>query len=475
MPTTLLLCDDPQAFAQLPAQLRDAAWRLVPAQQFHYTSPRTVEADLGDARHIDLLLRLLTSQQQVPARLLIDLRSTGSLDAGLGEGLDAALATADLLHHLCQGQSTPALHTRIVLHPGPVSALEGLLRSVVQEIPSLSASLIETSHQPGSAEREALAHELLAAEQPGVNRVSLCEGQRHVASLRFVTPGAVTAPAQLSAGDVLVISGGLGAVGRALGEALASLGGLRLAVLGRRALDADAARWLERLTHLGADDAAYWQADCADADSLHTALASIRQRYGACHGVIHCAGVLQDGFFLRQPAQERASVLQGKTLAARHLDAATADDPLKLFMVCSSLAGVYGNVGQSAYALANAWLDRFVQARQQRCASGQRQGPLAVDCLATVADRQRHAGPGAGAPMAGSPWPGPVAERSGVATFLRCLALAQAVLIPVCGKRDAVARLFGIEAPPARPCRSRRRRPATRPACSTTSPVNWPR
>lgn len=451
MPTTLLLCDDPQAFAQLPSQLRDAAWRLVPAQQFHYTSPRTVEADLGDARHIDLLLRLLTSQQQVPARLLIDLRSTGSQDAGLGEGLDAALATADLLRHLCQGQSTPALHTRIVLHPGPVSALEGLLRSVVQEIPSLSANLIETSHQPGSAEREALAHELLAAAQPGVNRVSLCEGQRRVASLRFVTPGAGTAPTQLSAGDVLVISGGLGAVGRALGEALASLGGLRLAVLGRRALDADAARWLERLTHLGADDAAYWQADCADADSLHAALASIRQRYGACHGVIHCAGVLQDGFFLRQPAQERASVLQGKTLAARHLDAATADDPLKLFMVCSSLAGVYGNVGQSAYALANAWLDRFVQARQQRCASGQRQGrSLSIAWPLWQTDN------GMQAPAPVRQWLARhglalLPSDQGVATFLRCLALAQAVLIPVCGKRDAVARLFGIEAPPATP------------------------
>lgn len=445
LPTTLLLCDDAQAYAQLPAPLRDTAWRLIPARQFHYQAPRSVEADLGDARQVELLLRLLASQQRAPERLLIDLRTAGAVDAGLGEGLDAALATADLLRHLCQGQSAPHLHTRVILHPGPVSALEGLLRSVVQEIPSLSASLIETSRQPDSAERQALERELLAASQAGVSRVSLCQGERRVAALRFVTPDALTPPAQLVAGDVLVISGGLGAVGRALGEALANIGGLRLALLGRRAVEAEGIQWLQRLKQLGAADADYWQADCAEAESLHAALASIRQRFGACNGVIHCAGTLQDGFFLRQPADERAAVLTGKTLAAQQLDAATADDPLKLFMVCSSLAGVYGNVGQSAYALANAWLDRFVQARQQRCADGQRQGRSL-----SIAWPLWHTEQGMQAPEPVRQWLTrhglallPSAE--GMATFLRCLALPQAVLIPVCGKRDAVAKLFAID------------------------------
>lgn len=446
LPTTLLLCDDAQAYAQLPAPLRDTAWRLIPARQFHYQSPRSVEADLGDARQVELLLRLLASQQRAPERLLIDLRTAGAVDAGLGEGLEAALATADLLRHLCQGQSAPHLHTRIILHPGPVSALEGLLRSVVQEIPSLSASLIETSRQPDSAERQALERELLAASQAGVSRVSLCQGERRVAALRFVTPDAASPPAQLVAGDVLVISGGLGAVGRALGEALANIGGLRLALLGRRAVEAEGIEWLQRLKHVGAADADYWQADCADAESLHAALASIRQRFGACNGVIHCAGTLQDGFFVRQPANERAAVLAGKTLAAQQLDAATADDPLKLFMVCSSLAGVYGNVGQSAYALANAWLDRFVQARQQRCADGQRQGRSL-----SIAWPLWHTEQGMQAPEPVRQWLmrhglALLPSAQGKATFLRCLALPHAVLIPVCGKRDAVAQLFGIEA-----------------------------
>ena len=445
MPTTLLLCDDAQAYAQLPASLRDTAWRLIPARQFHYQAPRTVETDLGDARQVELLLRLLASQQLTPERLLIDLRTAGAVDAGLGEGLDAALATADLLRHLCQGQSAPHLHTRIILHPGPVSALEGLLRSVVQEIPSLSASLIETSRQPDSAERDALERELLAASQAGVSRVALCQGERRVAALRFVTPDALNSPAQLVAGDVLVISGGLGAVGRALGEALANIGGLRLALLGRRVVEAEGSEWLQRLKQLGAAEADYWQADCADAESLHAALASIRQRFGACHGVIHCAGILQDGFFLRQPADERAAVLPGKTLAARQLDAATADDPLKLFMVCSSLAGVYGNVGQSAYALANAWLDRFVQARQQRCADGQRQGRSL-----SIAWPLWHTEHGMQAPEPVRQWLtrhglALLPSAQGMATFLRCLALPQAVLIPVCGKRDAVAKLFAID------------------------------
>ncbi|MDD2052486.1 SDR family NAD(P)-dependent oxidoreductase [Pseudomonas putida] len=445
-PTTLVLCSDPQAFAQLPAPLRDSAWQLLAAPQFRYQSPRTVEADLGDPRHIELLLRLLTTEQLTPERLLLDLREIDAEDGALGEGLEAALTSAELLRQLCQGQKTPHLHIQVLLHPGPVSALEGLLRSVVQEIPSLSASLIETSAHPDAAEREALARELLAIVQPGVSRVSLARGERHVASLRFVTPQPTVTPAQWASGDVLVISGGLGAVGRALGEALAKIGGLRLALLGRRTAEEDAAQWLAQLKHWGAADAGYWQADCADANAVHTALVDIRQRLGGCHGVIHCAGVLQDGFFLRQPAAERESVLRGKTLAALHLDQATASDPLKLFMVCSSLAGVYGNVGQSTYALANAWLDRFMQARQQRCTDGQRHGRSLS--IAWPLWQTEH---GMQAPEPVRQWLtrhglALLPSNQAVATFLHCLTLPQVVLIPVCGKRDAVARLFGIEA-----------------------------
>jgi acyl transferase domain-containing protein/aryl carrier-like protein len=439
--TTLLYRANPDLAlpAALPAAVLDSSWHLHTASHFHYLAPRTIQADLNDPRHIDLLLRLLTTQGLSPQRLLLDLRASAAREAALGDGLDAVLAAADLLRHLCQGLGTPRLQVQVqvLVDGGPTSAIEGLLRSVVQELPSLSASLIEVDGNPPGLE-----HELLAAAQPGVQRIRLGDGQRQRAALRFIAPNERGQAIDFAPGDTLLISGGQGAVGRALAGALAKLGGLNLAILGRRDADASSEQWLQQLRQLGAANAGYWQADCADADSLHTALTAIRQRFGGCQGVIHCAGVLHDGYFLRQPASERHAVLQGKTLTAQRLDQATAQDPLKLFMVCSSLAGVYGNVGQSAYALANAWLDRFVERRQQRGAPG-RSLSIAWPLWQTEHGMQ--------APEPVRQWLNRnglalLPEDQGVEVFLRCLALPQTVLVPVCGQREAVATLFGIAA-----------------------------
>ncbi|MFJ4374365.1 SDR family NAD(P)-dependent oxidoreductase [Pseudomonas japonica] len=429
--TTLLYRSEPDV--ALPAEVVDSAWHLQPAAQFQYLAPRTVQADLADPRQIDLLLRLLSSQGLTPERLLLDLRGTDQTPAPL-------LLAADLLRALCQNLGTPRLHIQTLVSPGPANAFEGLLRSLVQELPSLSASLIEVGDGDLSAE-------LRSAAQPGVQRIRLRDSQRQRAALRFVDARQHTGALDFSAGDTLLISGGLGAVGRALGAALAKLGGLNLVLLGRRAADEHSAQWLQQLRALGAADAAYWQVDCADASALAAALVAIRQRFGACHGVLHCAGLLHDGYFLRQPASERDTVVHAKTRAAQCLDQATANDPLKLFMVCSSLAGIHGNVGQSAYALANAWLDHFIEQRQQRGGKG-RSLSIAWPLWQTEHGMQ--------APEPVRQWLARnglalLEEDQGVATFLRCLALPQPLLVPVCGQREAVARLFAIEAPAPAP------------------------
>ncbi|MCP2937652.1 ketoreductase domain-containing protein, partial [Salmonella enterica subsp. enterica serovar Typhimurium] len=68
------------------------------------------------------------------------------------------------------------------------------------------------------------------------------------------------------------------------------------------------------------------------------------------------------------------AVLAPKIAAARLLDEATRDDPLEAFVLFSSLAGAHGNVGQSVYAYANAWLDDYAEMRGQAVAEGRRRG-----------------------------------------------------------------------------------------------------
>lgn len=447
-PSMLLISHDGELVQHLSAELQDNTWQVMSAEDFRYRDPRMIEANLLDPRHVDLLLRLLDARQVPLQTLTFDVLSPrpSSAQPGLEViGLDDATYVARVLRHVCQALPAPRLHVKVLVRSGPATAIEGLLRSVVQEIPSLSACIIELSGELGRDRYQALSQELLAAPQPGVVRIRLTQEQRQLSALRFVQPSSAPSPAQLVAGDVLVITGGLGAVGRALTEALARVGGLRLALIGRRALSDLDGEWLHSLQALGAADARYWQADCAASGPLHTVLATIRQGFGACHGIIHCAGVLQDAFFLRQQPQDWDAVLRGKTLAAQLLDQATAQDPLKLFMVCSSLAGVYGNVGQSAYALANAWLDRFIQDREQRCIRGERQGHSLS--LAWPLWQTEH---GMQAPEQVRQWLASnglslLAQAQGVATFMASLAMPQSVLIPVSGKRDAIARLFQIQ------------------------------
>jgi 3-oxoacyl-(acyl-carrier-protein) synthase/surfactin synthase thioesterase subunit/acyl carrier protein len=57
-----------------------------------------------------------------------------------------------------------------------------------------------------------------------------------------------------------------------------------------------------------------------------------------------------------------------------NLDRASAQQPLEFFVMCSSLSGALGNVGQCDYALANAFMDRYAQYRQGLVAAGERCG-----------------------------------------------------------------------------------------------------
>lgn len=248
-----------------------------------------------------------------------------------------------------------------------------------------------------------------------------------------------------------------------LSRTLADVGGLHLALLGRSApsdTDNDRLRELERL---GAASASYWPVDCADSDGLRAVLDDIRRRSGPIRAVLHCAGTLQDGYFTRQENTDWDAILRTKALAANTLNSLTAEDDLKLFMTCSSLAGIYGNVGQGGYALANAWLDQFIAQRETQVQRGERKGRSLSIAWPLWQTEQ-----GMQAPAPVRQWLednglGLLPEDLGAATFLQAIAMPQSLLVPVYGRSEAIAAYSPSRpthtAPPARP---RRRPPAKR-------------
>ncbi|WP_280343043.1 type I polyketide synthase [Nocardia abscessus] len=184
---------------------------------------------------------------------------------------------------------------------------------------------------------------------------------------RIVLLGAdtLTAAGGDRSGDgTYLVTGGFGGLGAAAARWLVDRGARHLVLVGRRAPDAAGAQLLESLRAGGARVTAH-QADVGDRASVAALLGAIAESgFPPLHGVVHCAGVLDDGVVTEQTWSRFETVLRPKYQAALHLDELTRDQPLELFVTYSSVAGVLGTPGQANYAAANAALDALAWRRR---------------------------------------------------------------------------------------------------------------
>jgi NAD(P)-dependent dehydrogenase (short-subunit alcohol dehydrogenase family) len=110
----------------------------------------------------------------------------------------------------------------------------------------------------------------------------------------------------------------------------------------------------------------YFALDVRDASAVDAALADVRSQWGPIHGVIHAAGVLADKLIADITCEQFETVFSTKVGGLRVLLDATAQDPLAMLCMFSSVAARYGNRGQAAYAMANEVLNRVAHAEARR-------------------------------------------------------------------------------------------------------------
>ncbi|HWM06550.1 MAG TPA: SDR family NAD(P)-dependent oxidoreductase, partial [Actinophytocola sp.] len=196
---------------------------------------------------------------------------------------------------------------------------------------------------------------------------------------------------RLSGGTVL-ITGGTGGLGAHTARWVARHGAERLVLASRQGPHTPGAAALAdelRATGVAVEVVA---CDVTDRNAV-AALVELSGSDCPLRMVVHAAGAGQLSPLDGLTDSEAAEVIGAKVLGARHLDDCLGDRELDAFVVFSSIAGVWGGGGQSAYAAANAYLDGLVANRRARALPGTSiaWGPWAGAGMAEHADHAQFA------------------------------------------------------------------------------------
>ncbi len=196
---------------------------------------------------------------------------------------------------------------------------------------------------------------------------------RHMAQARHCGKIVLTAAAEagtapapaIRADATYLVTGGFGGLGLEVARWLVGRGARSLVLAGRRAPSAGAAGSIAALEQAGARVSVV-QADVSDRTQVDRMLAGLGAERPPLRGVMHAAGILDDGLLAQQDAGKLARVMAAKVAGTRHLADATAGSPLDFFVLFSSIAAVLGSPGQANHAAANAFLDAFAHHRRAR-------------------------------------------------------------------------------------------------------------
>ncbi|MFE7455216.1 SDR family NAD(P)-dependent oxidoreductase, partial [Streptomyces griseus] len=295
---------------------------------------------------------------------------------GLPRGL---AATVELIRFLTESEASAplwcatqgAVSTGRFEEPRNVNQAQfwGLGRAAALELPKAWGGLVDL---PEALDKRAVTRLLgVLADARGEDQLALRASGVFARRLARHPGNAYTSAAAHDAAEwtapsgTILITGGTGGLGGHVARWLARAGADHLLLVSRRGPDAPQADALrDELIALGAK-VTMVACDVSNRAAVEHLLSTIPQDK-PLRGVVHAAGVGQLTPLLETGTDEFADVLGAKTAGAAHLDALLGEQRLDLFVIFSSISGVWGSGGQAAYGAANAYLDALAQRRRAR-------------------------------------------------------------------------------------------------------------
>ncbi|KAF7911844.1 uncharacterized protein EAE98_011787 [Botrytis deweyae] len=155
-----------------------------------------------------------------------------------------------------------------------------------------------------------------------------------------------------------IIAGGLGGLGRSAALWMADKGARYLILLSRSGPTTDAATsLLIKLRDMGVSVEAP-KCDITSSDQLRKAISQCSRAFPPIKGCIQATMVLKDVLFEKMSFEDWSAATSPKVQGTWNLHRALPDN-IDFFILLSSIAGVFGSIGQSNYAAGNTFQDAF--------------------------------------------------------------------------------------------------------------------
>ncbi|MBF2020969.1 MAG: alpha/beta fold hydrolase, partial [Hydrococcus sp. C42_A2020_068] len=244
------------------------------------------------------------------------------------------------------------------------SPLWGLGKVIALEHPEYWGGMIDLSSNPDSEEVAQLIEEIFNSD--GEDYLAFRNGKRYVARLKQgISDWGISrnTPTKIDSEFSYLITGGLGAVGLKVAQWLVQQGAKNLVLVGRNKPLENVAHTLQQLERLGIR-ILVTQADISNKRDVRKVLEKIQASLPPLKGIIHAAGVLDDGILQGISWERFHKVMAPKVRGTWNLHQLTQDIPLDFFVMFSSAASLLGSPGQGNYAAANAFLDAIAHYRK---------------------------------------------------------------------------------------------------------------